>query len=78
MVFTDKEEANKAKQHTRWLTSSLAGARVKGEHWYTVKFDSVVKQCVLDQDVNDGKTPNKDFVPRTSRRTKAVRRWSAR
>jgi len=48
----DKDEANKAKQHTRWLTSSLAGARVKGEQWYPVKFDSVVKQCVLDQDVN--------------------------
>ena len=28
---------------------------------YPVKLDSVVKQCVLDQDVNDGKTLNKDF-----------------
>jgi hypothetical protein len=27
-----------------------------------VKLDSVVKQCVLDQDVNDGKTLNKDFA----------------
>jgi hypothetical protein len=26
-----KDEANKAKQHTRWLMSSLTGARVKGE-----------------------------------------------
>jgi hypothetical protein len=40
----------------------LAGARVKGEQWYPVKFDSVVKQCVLDQDVNDSKTLNKDFA----------------
>jgi hypothetical protein len=62
VVFADKDKANKAKQHTRWLTSSLAGARVKGEQWYPVKFDSVVKQCVLDQDVNDGKTLNKDFA----------------
>jgi len=31
VVFADKDEANKAKQHTRWLTSSLTGARVKGE-----------------------------------------------
>lgn len=62
VVFADKDEANKAKQHTRWLTSSLTGARVKGEQWYPVKFDSVVKQCVLDQDVNDGKTLNKDFA----------------
>jgi hypothetical protein len=62
VVFADKDEANKAKQHTRWLTSSLRGARVKGEQWYPVKFDSVVKQCVLDQDVNDGKTLNKDFA----------------
>jgi hypothetical protein len=62
VVFADKDEANKAKQHTRWLTSSLAGARVKSEQWYPVKFDSVVKQRVLDQDVNDGKTLNKDFA----------------
>jgi len=27
-----------------------------------VKFDSVVKQCVLDPDVDDGKTLNKDFA----------------
>lgn len=62
VVFAGNDEANKAKQHTRWLTSSLAGARVKGEQWYPAKFDSVVKQCVLDQDVNDGKTLNKDFA----------------
>ena len=62
VVFADKDEANKAKQHTRWLTSSLTGARVKGEQWYPVKFDSVVKQCVLDQVVNDGQTLNKDFA----------------
>lgn len=62
VVFADKDEANKAKQHTRWLTSSLVGAHVKGEQWYPVKLDSVVKQCVLDQEVNDGKTLNKDFA----------------
>jgi hypothetical protein len=62
VVFADKDEANKAKQHTRWLTSSLNGARIKGDQWYPVKFDSVVKQCVLDQDLNDGKTLKKDFA----------------
>lgn len=31
VLFTDKDEANKAKQRTRWLTSSLAGARFKVE-----------------------------------------------
>lgn len=41
-MFADKDEANKAKQHTRWVMSSLTGARVKGEQWYPVKFDSVV------------------------------------
>jgi hypothetical protein len=61
-VFADKGEDDKAKQHTRWLTSSLISARVKGEQWYPVKFDGVVKQCVLDQEVNDGKIVNKDFV----------------
>ncbi|KAM0724072.1 hypothetical protein Q7P37_000252 [Cladosporium fusiforme] len=62
VVFADKDEANKAKQHTRWLTSSLTWAPVKGEQWYPVKFDSVVKQFVLDQDMNDGKTLLKDFA----------------
>jgi hypothetical protein len=59
VVFADKGEANKAKQHTRCLTSSLTGARVKGEQWYPVKFGGVVKQCVLDQDLNDDKKLNK-------------------
>ena len=27
-----------------------------------MKFDSVVKQCVLDQEVNDGRTLNKGFA----------------
>lgn len=62
VVFADKDEANKAKQHTRCLTSSVTGACIKGEQWYPVRFDSVVKQCVLDQDVNDGKTLDKDFA----------------
>jgi hypothetical protein len=62
VVFADRDYSNKAKQHTRWLTSSLTGARVKGEQWYPVKFDSVVKQSVLDQEVNDGKTLKKNFA----------------
>jgi hypothetical protein len=35
---------------------------VKGEQWHPVKFDSVVKQCVLGQDVDYGKTLRKDFA----------------
>lgn len=62
VVFANKDEATKAKQHTRWLTSSLTGARVKGEQWYPVKYDSVVKQCVLDGKRNDGKALKKDFL----------------
>lgn len=27
-----------------------------------MEFDNVMKQCVLDQDVNDGRMLNKDFV----------------
>ncbi|TKA67957.1 hypothetical protein B0A55_10787 [Friedmanniomyces simplex] len=34
----------------------MPGARVAGEQWYPVKYDSVVKQCVLDEEINDGKT----------------------
>jgi hypothetical protein len=61
-VFADKNEANETKQYTRWLTSSLAGARVKGEWWYPMNFDSVLKQCVLGRVVNDDKMLNKDFT----------------
>jgi hypothetical protein len=62
VVFGDKDEANKARQHTRWLSSGMPGARVKGEQWYPVKCDSVVKQCVLDDEINDGKTLKKDIL----------------
>ncbi|GAB7332944.1 hypothetical protein MBLNU13_g04651t1 [Cladosporium sp. NU13] len=50
VVFANKDETSRTKQHTPWLTSSLAGARVKGEQWYPVKSDSVVKHSVLDRD----------------------------
>lgn len=50
VVFANKDETSRAKQHTPWRTSSLAGARVKGERWYPVKSDSVVKHSVLDRD----------------------------
>ena len=61
-MFGDKDEANKAKQHTRWVTSGMPGARVRGEQWYPVKCDNVVKQCVLDEEINDGKTLKKNFL----------------
>ena len=43
VVFADKDEANRAKQHIRRLSPSLNGARVKGDQWYLVKFGNVVK-----------------------------------
>ena len=61
VVSADKDKVNNSKQHTRWLTSSPAGARAKGEQWYPVKFGSIVKQSVLDQNVNDRMTLQKDF-----------------
>lgn len=42
VVLADKDEANEAKQHPRWLMSSIRGTRIKAEQWYPVKFDSVV------------------------------------
>jgi hypothetical protein len=62
VVFADKDEANEAKQHTRWPISSLTGARVKGEQWYPVNFGIVVNRCVPNQDVDDSRTLRKDFV----------------
>lgn len=76
VVFANKDEANKAKQHTRWLTSSLTGARVKSEQWYPVKCDSVVKQCVLDGEKDDERTLKKDFLRRLQGRYRERRhRW---
>lgn len=56
------DEANKTKQHTRCLTLCLAVAHVKGGQWYPVKSDCIMKQYILEQEVNNGKTRNKGFA----------------
>jgi hypothetical protein len=38
----------------------MPGTRVKGEEWFLVKCDIVVKQAVIDSEVGDGKTLRKD------------------
>lgn len=60
VVFKDKEQADKARKHTRWATEQMPGTRVKGEEWFPVKCDMVAKQAVMDSEVGDGKTLKKD------------------
>jgi hypothetical protein len=60
VVFKDKEQADKARKHTRWATGEMPGTRVRGEEWYPIKCDMVAKQMVMDGEAGDGKTLKKD------------------
>jgi hypothetical protein len=56
VVFKDKEQAEKARKHTQWVTGQMPGTRVKAEEWYPVKCDMVAKQAVMDERAPDDKT----------------------
>lgn len=60
VVFRDMDKPKQAKQRMCWLSSRMPGARVKGEQWYPVSGDSVVKHLVLAGVITDGRTW-KDF-----------------
>lgn len=53
MVFTTERGAELAREHTRWLTTALPNARMKGETWYPIKCDMVAKQAVLETESQD-------------------------
>ena len=38
----------------------MPGTRVKGEEWFLVKCDMVIKQAVMDSKAGDGKMLKKD------------------
>jgi hypothetical protein len=44
VVFKDKEQADKARKHTRWATEQKPGTRVKGEEWFP-KAESYTRYC---------------------------------
>jgi hypothetical protein len=56
VVFKDKEQAEKARKHTQWVTGQMPGTRIKGEEWYLIKCDIVAKQAVIDEKALDDKT----------------------
>jgi hypothetical protein len=56
VVFKDKEQAEKARKHTLWVTGQMPGTRIKGEEWYPIKCDMVAKQAVIDEKASDDKT----------------------
>ena len=47
VVFSSEEQAEKAKTHTQWLTSSIKDARIQPAQWTPVKLDGVPKSTVL-------------------------------
>ena len=61
VVFETEEDAERARKHVRWHQTAMPGARIQSEKWYLVKFDGVAKQAVLDNEINDDKTLNKDI-----------------
>lgn len=56
VVFSEKNQAEKARKHTGWATVQFPGTRVRGEEWYPVKCDMVAKLAVMDRSIDDGKT----------------------
>lgn len=56
VVFATKAQADKARNHSRWVTSQMPGTRIQGEEWYPIKCDLVAKQAVLDSAAMDGTT----------------------
>jgi hypothetical protein len=56
LVFSSRENRNRARKHSRWLTSAILEARIHGEQWYLVKCNYVAKNDVIDLEKNDGKT----------------------
>jgi TolA-binding protein len=56
IVFETKDQAEGAKSRPEWISTALAGARLKSDEWYPVKCDGVAKQVVLDETARDGRT----------------------
>jgi hypothetical protein len=54
VVFATKAQADKARKHSRWVTSQMPGTRIQGDEWYPVKCDLVAKQAVLEGTAKDG------------------------
>jgi len=56
VVFATKAQADKARKHSRWVTSQMPGTRIQGDEWYPIKCDLVARQAVLDSTAKDSTT----------------------
>jgi hypothetical protein len=56
LVFSSTKDRDRAREHPRWLTSTMPEARMRGEQWYPVKCDCVAKDVVMDLEKDDSKT----------------------
>jgi hypothetical protein len=48
LVFSSTKDRDRAREHPRWLKSTMPEARLRGERWYPVKCDCVTKDVVMD------------------------------
>ncbi|TKA63056.1 hypothetical protein B0A49_08854 [Cryomyces minteri] len=48
VCFETEAQCKQARQNPRWLEVATPGARLKGETWYPIKCDGVVKFMVMD------------------------------
>lgn len=56
LVFNTEAEAQKARQHPRWLQTAMPGARARGETWFPIKCDGVSRYMVLNQETANERT----------------------
>ena len=53
VIFETAEQADKARQHRNWATSTIPGSRIQPAEWGAIKLDGVPKTGALQE---DGKT----------------------
>ena len=59
VIFETADQADKARQHRNWATSSIPGSRIQPAEWGAIKLSGVPKSSVLRE---DGKTIIESFA----------------
>ena len=59
VIFETADQADKARQHRNWATSSIPGSRIQPAEWGAIKLSGVPKSSVLRE---DGKTIVESFA----------------
>ena len=50
VLTATEREATLLRTHDRWVNQLFEGARTRGEDWYPIKIDDVVKEVVVKED----------------------------